>query len=89
MSGCLAGADDAADFFPGRWVPFGPGVDDEKHHSTNQTQGLPTIAVRVRIMSAHRKRIVKDRLSGREAQPMISLVGAVLRLRPNPPHVIP
>jgi hypothetical protein len=64
-------------------------VDNKQHHIADQTQGLPTIPIRVWIVSAHRQWVVKDKLSSREAQLMIPLVGAVLRLCPNPPHATP
>jgi hypothetical protein len=88
MRGCLAGADNAADFLPRFRVWLRPCVDNEQHHCPNQPYSLPAIPVRMGVKAADGKLIVKNKLCGLEAEAMISLIGSVFLILPNPPHAI-
>jgi len=53
MSCCLPDADDAA----GCIVSVGPSVDDEQKHTIGIAHRIPSLAVRIGIVSGQRQRI--------------------------------
>src|SRR5215471_7813435 len=89
VRGRLAGANNAADFFPGVRVGLRPGMHHEHHDLPNQADGLPSFFAGVRIASTGGEGIAEDQLGGLEAQAVIPCVGAVLVVIPCPTQVVP
>ena len=86
VCGGLAGADDAAGWFGGFGGWFGPGVDDERDDRADEREGLPAVAVWVRVGAAEGEGVVEGALCGGEAEAVVALVGSVLFGSPCPSH---
>jgi len=65
MCGRLSGADDASD----RLASFGffrPGMNDQDQHRPNKSDGVPSIAIRVRVWLRRMQRVVEHQHRGFE-----------------------
>src|SRR5262249_29063193 len=89
VRGRLAGADDAAHFFPGVRAGLRPRMHHEDDHLPNQAHGLPAFFAGVWIAPTGCQGIAEDQLGGLEAQPVILFVGTVLFVVPCPTQEVP
>ena len=86
MDSRLTGTDDPPGFLSALRVCLWSRVDNEQHHGPGQTDRLPLIPIRMRVMAADGQGIIKDRPRRLKAQPMITPVEAVFLISPNPKH---
>ena len=87
MRGCLTGADHSAGFLSCRWIGVWPGMDDVQNDMPDRADGLPSVRVRVWVLTSDSQTIVKHQPRGFKAQPVVPFVGAILIVGPNPIHM--